>query len=63
MCEELAEADLALRAAQILPADTRRERTAEWAALIERLSAEIEKALKTANVIPIGRISHSKSHR
>lgn len=62
MCEELADAELALCAAQALPPETRAERTAEWIALIERLTAEIGRALRMVNVIPIGRANPPKSH-
>ncbi|MGO4402774.1 hypothetical protein AB4Z10_00760 [Bosea sp. RAF48] len=62
MCEELVEAELALRVAQMMPAEIRGERTAEWVAQIERLSAEIGRALRTANVIPIGRVNRPKTH-
>ena len=60
MCEELADAELALLAAEALPPAVRRERTAEWVAAVERLTAEIESALRHANVIRIGWAGHWK---
>ena len=54
MCEELADAELGLRAARMLPSDIRGERTAEWTGLINRLLGEIAKALQQANVNRIG---------
>ena len=60
MCEELAEAELAQRAAELLPPTVREERTAEWAASIDRLTAEIARALKEANVVRIDWASHPK---
>jgi hypothetical protein len=60
MCEELAEAELALRAAELLPPTVREERTAEWTASIDRLTAEIARALKEANVIRVDWASHPK---
>jgi hypothetical protein len=49
MCEELAEAEAALLAAQNAPAGVRNERIAEWTGWIDRLSAEIAAALDSAN--------------
>ncbi len=48
MCDELAEAELALKAAERLPLAVRAERTIEWAATIDRQVAEIGKALGDA---------------
>lgn len=60
MCEELAEAESALHAAKALPPDVREERTAEWIASIDRLAAEIARALQEANVIRVGWIVQPK---
>jgi hypothetical protein len=60
MCEELAEAEFALEAAELLPLAVRAERMAEWAAAIDRLAAEMLRALGEANVIRIGWASHPK---
>ncbi len=60
MCEELAEAELALQATEALPMRVREARTAEWAASIDRLTAEIARALKESNVIRIGWATHWK---
>ena len=60
MCEELADAEMALQAAQTLPAGLRAERTAEWTASIDRISAEIARALRNANVISISRFDHPR---
>lgn len=60
MCEELAEAERALLLAQALPAEIRGERTAEWFAVIDRLIAEIGAALRTVDLIPIGRADQPK---
>ncbi|MBL8580611.1 MAG: hypothetical protein JNL61_00100 [Rhizobiaceae bacterium] len=49
MCEELAEAEGALRATEGLPPAVRTERTAEWTAVIDRLTAEIGRALNEAH--------------
>jgi uncharacterized protein (DUF2236 family) len=54
MCQELAAAELALIAAEVLPPAIRDARTIEWAAAIDRLAAEIGRALKEANVIDTG---------
>ncbi|KRE05789.1 hypothetical protein ASE63_05540 [Bosea sp. Root381] len=62
MCEELADAEQAMRAAQMLPAHIRDERTAEWVTLIDRLAAAIDRALRLANVVPISRAKQPKSH-
>lgn len=48
MCEELAEAEAALKAAEGLPTSIRTERVAEWTAVIGRLVGEIARALKEA---------------
>ena len=45
ICEELAEAESALAAADKLPAALRAARRAEWQALVDRLVAEVEAAL------------------
>jgi hypothetical protein len=60
MCEELADAEQALLAADVLPLPIREERRAEWVATIERLTAEIESALNEANVIRVGWAGHLK---
>lgn len=60
MCEELAEAEAALQAAEALPPALRADRRAEWTDAITRLEAEIARALKKANVIPIGRANQPK---
>ncbi len=49
MCEELADAELALKAAERLPPGVRAERTSEWAATVERQVAEIGRAIGNAN--------------
>jgi hypothetical protein len=54
MCDELAEAEDALAAAEHLPPAVRAERTAEWAASIELLSLEMARALREANVVRVG---------
>jgi len=53
MCEELADSEKALRAAEMLPPAIRAERMVEWITSIERLSAEITRALRNANVVRI----------
>ncbi|CAH1654762.1 hypothetical protein CHELA20_53966 [Hyphomicrobiales bacterium] len=58
MCEELAEAEMALLAADVLPPGVREERRAEWMAVIDRISAEIAGVLNEANVIRIGWADH-----
>lgn len=63
MCEELAEAEMALQAATALPPALCMARQAEWTVAIGRLEAEIARALKEANVIPIGRANQPNSHR
>lgn len=60
MCEELAEAELALLAAEGLPAALRGQREAEWSEAIERLSFEIARALDQAHVIHVDWPGHSK---
>lgn|SRR5690349_7898029 len=60
MCEELAASEQALRAAEMLPPAIRAERIAEWIASIERLSAEITKALRSANVVRIDPAGHRR---
>jgi len=60
MCEELAEADTALRAAEALPPALRMDRQAEWTNAITRLEGEIARALKEANTNPIGQASKPK---
>jgi hypothetical protein len=55
MCEELAEAELALLAAKDAPPGVRAERIAEWTGWIDRLSEEIEAALERVNVLALGR--------
>jgi hypothetical protein len=61
MCDELAEAELALLASEDLPPDLRSERKAEWTALIDRLNAEIASALTNFNVIYLERMKHPRS--
>ncbi|MBL0373985.1 hypothetical protein JJB09_18335 [Rhizobium sp. KVB221] len=63
MCEELAEAESALLAAEALPLDVREARIAEWTASIDRLVGEIARALREANVIRIGWAGDLKSRR
>ncbi|MCX5580509.1 hypothetical protein [Kaistia terrae] len=60
MCEELAEAEMALLAVERLPGHLRSQRAAEWRASIERLASEIARALNDANVIHIDWPGHSK---
>lgn len=54
MCEELADAERALRETAVMPREVREERAAEWTAMIDRLAAEIARALDEANVVRIG---------
>jgi hypothetical protein len=60
MCEDLAEAEMALRAAELLPVNLRAERTAEWTASIDALSAAISKALGKAYVTHLGQPGQSR---
>ncbi len=60
MCEELAEAEDALRAADRLPEAVRQERAGEWTDYIERLTAEIARALREANETRIGWAGHPR---
>lgn len=60
MCEELAEAEDALRAADRLPEAVRQERAGEWTDYIERLTAEIARALGEANETRIGWAGHPR---
>ena len=46
MCEELAEAELALRKVSELPPEIREARRIEWQELVDRLVAEIAAALR-----------------
>jgi hypothetical protein len=46
MCEELAEAELALERVDQVPSANREERKAEWQALVDRLVAEVEAELR-----------------
>lgn len=55
MCEELAEADLALSIIGALPPSLREARTLECKDWIERLTMEIDQALRDSNVIPMRR--------
>ncbi len=55
MCEELAEAETALRSTELAPPELREERRAEWRSAIEALMQEIEQALREANVVSLGR--------
>lgn len=50
LCEELADAELALKAAAQLPLNVREGRVAEWLATVDRQVAEIGQALRDANV-------------
>lgn len=63
MCDELAEAEAALRAAEKLPLTIRAERMAEWSASIERLSFEIARALREANLVRVGWSIYPKTRR
>jgi hypothetical protein len=49
ICEELAEAEVALSAIQTAPEVTRSARQAEWQELILRLAGEVETALRSDN--------------
>lgn len=60
MCEELAEAELALATAEGLPGALREQRRAEWHAAIDRLASEIARALSDANVIHVDWPGQSK---
>jgi hypothetical protein len=55
MCDELADVESALLAIKDLPAKLRKEREAECAGWIERLTGEIEVELGNANVLPLSR--------
>jgi hypothetical protein len=51
MCEELAEAELALSKVDRVPSGLREARRAEWQELIDRLVAEVEAALLDKDVV------------
>lgn len=63
MCEELADAEGALRAVEALPPDVREARAAEWTASIDRLVGEIARAMSEANVVRIGWVCDLKGRR
>jgi hypothetical protein len=46
ICEELAEAEFALSAAETAAADSKEDRAAEWRELVERLVGEVELAIR-----------------
>ena len=47
ICEELAEAEFALSAAESAPASLRDARRAEWQELVDRLAGEVEAAIRS----------------
>lgn len=51
MCEELAEAELALSRVDGVPSGVREARRAEWKELIDRLVAEVEAALLDKDIV------------
>jgi hypothetical protein len=55
LCGDLAAAEIALAGVDRLPPALRSERRAECVGWIEELTAEIRRALETANVVPIAR--------
>jgi hypothetical protein len=50
MCEELAEAELALARVDTVPSTLREARRAEWQELVDRLVAEVAAALQDKDV-------------
>lgn len=60
ICEELADATRALESVRHGPVEMRKAREDEWQALIERLAAQVAKALQNEKVIPIGRRPHPR---
>jgi hypothetical protein len=54
ICDELAAAEEALARVDREPPELREARKEEWRYLIERLSREIDQALESANVVPLG---------
>ena len=55
MCEELADAEAALAAADGAPPKIRDARRDEWRSAIESLTQEIDEALRASNVVRIDR--------
>lgn len=51
MCEELAEAELALSKVNEVPPALREARRAEWQELVDRLVGEVEAALQDKDVV------------
>jgi hypothetical protein len=51
MCEELAEAERALSAVDLVPPALREARRAEWQELVDRLVAEVGAALQDKDVV------------
>jgi hypothetical protein len=51
MCEELAEAELALSRVDMVPPALREARRAEWQELVDRLVAEVGAALQDKDVV------------
>jgi hypothetical protein len=51
MCEELAEAELALSRVDMVPSALREARRAEWQELVDRLVAEVGAALQDKDVV------------
>jgi hypothetical protein len=51
MCEELAEAELALARVDTVPSTLREARRAEWQELVDRLVAEVAAALQDKDVV------------
>ncbi len=53
LCEDLADAEVALKGCQQLPSDIRDERKLEYEELVASLSNEIGQVLSRSNVIPL----------
>ena len=61
ICEELVDAERALASVPHGPLALRKAREDEWQALIERLGAEVSRALRSGNVIPVDRCRHPRA--
>jgi hypothetical protein len=53
LCEDLAEAQLALRRWEQSSSQVREQRCVEYASLVEDLASEIEDALEAASIVPL----------
>jgi hypothetical protein len=53
LCEDLAEAQVALRRWEQSSSEVREQRCMEYASLVESLASEIKDALETASIIPL----------